>query len=199
MDGHRVLHGGEPPSRPGLGATPLVASLLSGLIASLCCGGELVFAALGLGAAFGALQTWRYIPWALALGAASIVGINYWYYRRLAARAALGPGAVGGTLRRPMLVSGLLGLLMMAASVTALEWLNHAVVHAARFMAHPDYARALIPGVPDGHLRSVVLTFLGLPVLAALPLPRAGRAEVRSGPSNVVSQDLCDCGHRGRA
>lgn len=180
MGQSRMMAGLEVAGRPGTGApkrarvraAPLVASLLSGLIASLCCGGGLVFAALGLGAAFGALQMWRYIPQVLALGAASVVAINYWYYRRRAyGWSAVVPGADGGTVRGPMLVSGLLGLLMMAASFTTLEWLNHAVVHAA-FMARPEYAHALIPGVPDGHLRSVALTFLALPVLAALPLPR---------------------------
>jgi hypothetical protein len=37
-------------------------------------------------------------------------------------------------LRREMLLSGLLGLIMMAVSFVFLEWLNHAVVNAGHFM-----------------------------------------------------------------
>jgi hypothetical protein len=43
-------------------ATPVVGSIGSGLIASLCCGGSLVFASIGLGAFYGALGLSRYIP-----------------------------------------------------------------------------------------------------------------------------------------
>ena len=71
-----------------------------------------------------------------------------------------------------MLLSAFLGLVMMAVSFVLLEWLNHAVVNAARFMSHHQYGGAIIPGVPNSHLVYLAMTLLVLPVLAILPLPQ---------------------------
>src|SRR5215471_13830764 len=38
---------------------PLAASFVTGFIASLCCGGSIVFASVGLGALYSALGMWR--------------------------------------------------------------------------------------------------------------------------------------------
>jgi hypothetical protein len=46
-----------------------MVSLLLGFVGSLCCGGGLVFGAIGLGAFYSALGLARYIPEALAGGA----------------------------------------------------------------------------------------------------------------------------------
>jgi len=111
----------------------------------------------------------RYIPEALASGAILIALVNWLYYRRkafLLLRA--GAGWNRPDLRRTMLVSGFLGLVMMAVSFTLLEWLNHTVVNTRH--AH-EYAGALIAGVPNSHLAYLAATFLVLPVLALLPLP----------------------------
>jgi len=152
-------------------STPLGGSLAVGLVASLCCGGGLIFGAIGLGAAYGALQVSRYIPQALASGAILIALVNWFYYRRKAARVlARNADCDCGTLRRAMLLSGFLGLTMMAVSFVFLEWLNHAVVNAGRFMGHHQYGGAVIPGVPNTHLAYLAATFLVLPLLAILPL-----------------------------
>ncbi len=50
---------------------PIGASVAEGLVASLCCGGSLVFAWLGLGALYGALGLSRYVPQVLAIGHSS--------------------------------------------------------------------------------------------------------------------------------
>src|SRR5260221_6077960 len=71
-------------------STPLGSSLVVGLVASLCCGGGLVFAAIGLGAVYGALQVSRYIPQALAIGTILITPVNWLYYRRKAASMITG-------------------------------------------------------------------------------------------------------------
>ncbi len=42
--------------------TPLAGSFITGLIASLCCGGSLIFASIGLGAFYSSLGLFRYIP-----------------------------------------------------------------------------------------------------------------------------------------
>jgi hypothetical protein len=70
-----------------LDSRPLVGSVGTGLIASLCCGGSLMFASIGLGAIDGALGLSRYIPQALAAGALCIVVINALSYRSAAKRA----------------------------------------------------------------------------------------------------------------
>ena len=75
-----------------------------------------------------------------------------------------------GELHRTMLLSSFVGLVMMALSFVFLEWLNHGVVNASHFMTRPEYAGAIIPGVPNVHLGYVAMTFLVLAVLYFLPL-----------------------------
>jgi ascorbate-specific PTS system EIIC-type component UlaA len=164
-----------PISTPG--GTPLAGSLTVGLGASLCCGGGLLFGSIGLGALYGGLQMSRYIPQALAIGAILIALLNWLYYRRKAARllAAKSTCDCGG-VRRAMLLSALLGLVMMTVSFVFLEWLNHAVVNATRFMGHHQYGGAIIPGVPNSRLGYLAMTLLVLPILAILPLPQRNEA-----------------------
>src|SRR5437870_4229530 len=124
-------------------AQPLAGSLGLGLVASLCCGGSLFFASVGLGAAYGSLGLSRYIPQALAVGALLIVGINYWYYRRRAVRLlAEDPSCNCARVRQAMLWSGFAGLAMMAVSFVFFTWLEHGVVKAAQFLSRPDYGQA---------------------------------------------------------
>lgn len=158
-----------------LDKTPILGSLLMGFVASLCCGGGLIFGAMGLGAAYSALQISRFIPQALAGGAVLIALINWLYYRRKAATLAASTDCDCRGLRRAAVLSGLLGLAMMAGSFVFLEWLNHGVVRAGHFMHNPEYAAALIPGVPNSHLAYVAMTFLALPILAILPLRARAR------------------------
>src|SRR5258708_21356488 len=47
---------------------PLLGGLGFGFVASLCCGGGLIFGAIGLGAAYSSLHVARYIPEPLAAG-----------------------------------------------------------------------------------------------------------------------------------
>ena len=156
---------------------PVGGSLGVGLIASLCCGGGLLFGAVGLGAFYGALGVARYIPEALASGAMLIALVNWLYYRRRAMRAvANSTDRNCAAFRRSMLLSAFLGLLMMAGSFTLLEWLNHAVVNAHH--SH-EYAGALIPGVPNIHLAYLAAAVLGLPVLAGRPFPQQPRQSTR--------------------
>jgi hypothetical protein len=103
-----------------LKAKPTAVGAVVGVIASLCCGGSLIFASVGLGIFYSDLGLWRYIP--QALGAA-------------------------------------IGLVVMAGSFIFLEWLNHAVVNAKRFLARPEYSRALIKGVPNVTLLYVCTHF----------------------------------------
>lgn len=167
---------GDPPAGAAvsrLDKTPIVGGLLLGLMASLSCGGIMFFAAIGLGAFYGSLQLSHYIPQALASGAILITLLNWLYYRRKATRMLAANGSYdSGNLRRTVLLSGLIGLLKMSVSFVFLEWLNHGVVYAAHFMNNPEYAGAMIPGVPNSHLGYLALTFLSLPVLAVLPLPQ---------------------------
>jgi hypothetical protein len=146
---------------------PLAGSFITGLVASLCCGGSLIFASIGLGALYSALGMWRFVPQALAAGAITIVAINYLYYRRAAKRAT----GDSTTLRAKMFVSTAIGIVMMAGTFILLEWLNHAVVHADRFLARPEFSQALIKGVPNVELLYVGATFFALAVLWALPFP----------------------------
>jgi len=149
---------------------PIGGSLLVGLVAALCCGGSLVFGAIGLGAFYSALQLGRHIPEALATAAVLIGLLNWFYYWRKAARTDAADTHRTGELHRTMLLSSFVGLVMMALSFVFLEWLNHGVVNASHFMTRPEYAGAIIPGVPNVHLGYVAMTFLVLAVLYFLPL-----------------------------
>ena len=159
---------------------PVIASLMVGFVGSLCCGGGLVFGAIGLGAAYSALGMARFIPEALATGAVSIMLLNWLYYSRKA-RVALSRGAACdcGSLRRTALWSAFLGLAMMAMSFVTLEWLNHSVVRAGHSARSFELAGTVISGVADMHLLYLALTFLALPILAMLPFP--ARSSAKSG------------------
>jgi hypothetical protein len=163
---------------------PVMGSVEAGLIASVCCGGSLVFTSMGLGAFYGALGLWRYVPEVLAVGALSIVAINYFYYRRAARHILSTKGDDVRDLRRSMSVSAAFGLIAMAGSFVFLEWLNHAVVNPQRFMARPDYALAVIPGVPNIRLIYALASFFALALLWAMPFPH--RAPERTGAGNAV-------------
>jgi hypothetical protein len=103
-----------------LKAKSVAASAIIGLIASLCCGGSLIFASAGLGVFYSTLGLSRYIPQALAAGAISILAVNYLYYRHLAKEQT----ARAVALHRTMFVSTAIGLLVMAGSFIFMEWLN---------------------------------------------------------------------------
>jgi hypothetical protein len=151
---------------------PLAGSFVAGLVASLCCGGSLIFASIGLGAFYSGLGLFRYIPQALAAGALSIVAINYLSYRYVAKQAS----HRSAVLRGKMFVSAAVGLVVMAVAFLFLEWLNHAVVHGDRFLVRPEFGQALIRGVPNVELLYVGATFFALALLWALPFPRPDRA-----------------------
>jgi uncharacterized membrane protein AbrB (regulator of aidB expression) len=116
-----------------LRAKPIAASIVAGLIASLCCGGSLIFGSIGLGVFYSTLGLSRYIPQVLAAGAVSIIGIgiNYAYYRRIAQER----GGSARALERNMFISATIGVAAMAGSFIFMEWLNHAVIHADRFLS----------------------------------------------------------------
>jgi hypothetical protein len=161
---------------------PFLGGLAVGFVGSLCCGGGLIFGAIGLGAAYSALGVARYIPEALAAATILIALLNWLYYRRKAQRMRAGdPGCNCSRVRQTMLWSAFAGLAMMAGSFVLLEWLNHGVVHAAHFMHSPEFATALIPGVPNSHLGYIAATFLVLPLLAMLPLADERRAATTMG------------------
>ena len=161
---------------------PVIGGLFLGFIGSLCCGGGLVFGAIGLGAFYSALEIAHYIPEALAGSALLIMLLNWLYYRHKAASVLAGGAECDcSSLRRTALWSTFIGLAMMAVAFVFLEWLNHGIIHAAHFMHDPSYATAMIPGVPNVHLGYVALTFLALPVLAMLPLPQKSRADLTEG------------------
>lgn len=153
---------------------PLFACIGAGLVASLCCGGSIVFASLGLGLLFGGLGLWRFVPQVLALGALSIVAINYLTYRHAASQLIVAGGRPE-RLRASMFASSFVGLLAMAASFLLLEWLNHAVVHREAFLSLPKYGGAVIPGVPNDWVAYATLAPLALGLLWALPFPGSPR------------------------
>jgi hypothetical protein len=155
---------------------PLAGSFVAGLIASLCCGGSLIFASIGLGAFYSSLGLFRYIPQALAAGALSIVAINYLSYRHAARQASHRAAA----LRKKMFVSAAIGLIAMAGAFILLEWLNHAVVHGDRFLVRPEFSQAFIRGVPNVELGYVCATFFAFALLWALPFPRDDHASTSS-------------------
>jgi len=138
-----------------LKAKSIAGSVVVGLFASLCCGGSLIFASIGLGVFYSTLGLSRFIPQALAAGAVSIGAINY--------------------------VSTAIGLAVMAGSFVFMEWLNHAVVHGDRFLARPEYSQALIKGVPNITLLYVCATFLALALLWALPFPQRDSSGMQDG------------------
>lgn len=95
--------------RPDLDKTPIVAGILLGFLASLCCGGSMIFVAIGLGVFYSSLQLSHYIPEALATGAILITLLNWLYYRHKAARMLTATGGYDrGSMRRAILVSGLI-------------------------------------------------------------------------------------------
>src|SRR5437870_8209775 len=94
-------------------AKPILSSIGTGLVASLCCGGSLVFASVGLGVFYGAFGLSRYIPQALAAGALCIVMINHLFYRRAAERAHRAGSGNIPDLRQSMFASAALGLAAM--------------------------------------------------------------------------------------
>src|SRR5215467_7809328 len=153
-----------------LKAKPIADSAVAGLLASLCCGGSLIFASAGLGVFYSSLGLARYTPQALAAGALSILAINSLYYRHAARQESAGWACV--LLRQKMFISTVIGLAVMAGSFVFMEWLNHAVVHGDRFLARPEYSQALIKGVPNITLLYVCATFFALALLWALPFPQ---------------------------
>ena len=162
--------------------SPVIGGLFLGFVGSLCCGGGLVFGAIGLGAFYSALGIARYIPEALAGSAILILLLNWLYYRRKAALALAGGADCDcSSLRRSALWSTFIGLTMMAGAFVFLEWLNHGVVHAVHFMHDPSFATAMIPGVPNAHLGYVALTFLALPALAMLPFSQKSQPVMPEG------------------
>src|SRR5262249_3023350 len=152
-----------------LKAKPIAASVVVGLLASLCCGGSLLFASLGVGGLYLSLGVFPFTPQALAAGAVSILAINYLYYRHVAKQETA--GRAGVPLRQKMFISTAIGLTVMAGSFIFMEWLNHAVVHGDRFLARPEYGQAFIKGVPNTTLLYVCTTFFALAALWALPFP----------------------------
>ena len=146
----------------------IAGSVVVRLLASLCCGGSLIFTSIGLGVFYSTLGLSRFIPQALVAGALSIVAINYLYYRHMVKkRGSAGPAA----LQQKMFISTAIGLAVMAGSFVFMKWLNHAIVHGNRFLARPQYSQALIKGVPNMTLLYVCATFLALAILWALPFP----------------------------
>jgi hypothetical protein len=160
-----------------LKAKPIAGSVVVGLFASLCCGGSLIFASIGLGVFYSTLGLSRFIPQALVVGAVSIVAINYLYFRHLAKEGSAGPVA----LQQKMFISTAIGLAVMAGSFVFMEWLNHAVVHGDRFLARPEYSQAVIKGVPNITLLYVCAAFFALAVLWALPFPRPDSSGMQDG------------------
>ncbi len=155
---------------------PLAGSFVAGVIASLCCGGSLIFTSMGLGAFYSSLGLFRYVPQALAAGALSIVAINYLSYGYAAKQASHRSAA----LREKMFVTTAVGLIAMAGAFILLEWLNHAVVHGDRFLIRPEFSQAFIRGVPNVELLYVCATFFALALLWALPFPRDGHVSTDS-------------------
>jgi len=168
-----------PSSIPVPEAKPLAGGLISGLVASLCCGGSLVWGLFGLAALYRTLKLWQYVPQFLGAGALLIVGINWLYYWR---KARVGCDAAAcASLRRGMLASAAISLVVMFGSFVFLTWLNHAVVNAQRFMKIAKYAQALIPGVPNSEFAYAIASLIGgLIVIALLPFPRGQREAASS-------------------
>ena len=174
-------------------AKPIVSCVGAGLIASICCGGSLIFASIGLGAFYSSLGLSHYVPQVLAAGALSIIAINYFFYCRPAQRACdTGDARLLGDLHRSMFISAALGLAAMAGSFVFLEWFNHAVVNPHRFLVHSEYGQALIPGVPNIRFIYALASFFALAFLWGLPFPHfasestGGAAALRGGLRALV-------------
>lgn len=151
-------------------AKPLAGSLIAAFIASLCCGGSLLWGLFGLAALDRTLRLWQYVPEFLGAGALLIVAINWLYYRRKARVGCEAPTCTN--LRQAMFVSAGVSLVFMVGSFIFLTWLNHAVVNAERFIKMAKYAQAIIPGVPNMELLYAVASFIGAAILlAVLPFP----------------------------
>lgn len=162
---------------------PLGGGIVTGLAASLCCGGSLIFGSIGLGAFFSTLGLWRYIPQILGIGALSIAAVNYVFYRRAARCRATGQSP----LRRHMLISAVIGFVAMAVGFVFLEWFNHAVMHPHQFLTRTEYGSALIPGVPNARLLYVVAaTIIGVGLLWGLPFPSSEGVEPASARRRSV-------------
>jgi len=134
------------------------------------------FSLLRGGAHFRVCRAWRlysvlglsrFIPQMLAAGAIAIVAINYFFYRQ----AAKQTNGSSNVLGRKIIISTAIGLVVMAATFILLEWLNHGVVHADRFLARPEFTEALIKGVPNIDFIYVAATFFALALLWSLPFP----------------------------
>jgi len=160
-----------------LKAKPIAGSVVAGLLASLCCGGSLIFASIGLGVFYSTLGPSRFVPEALAAGALSIVAINYLYYRQMVKKGSARPVA----LQQKMFISTAIGLAVMAGSFIFMEWLNHAVVQGDRFLTRAEYSQAFIKGVPNITLLYVCATFFALALLWALPFPRHDSSSMQDG------------------
>ena len=78
-------------------------NVITALIASLCGGGSLLFASIGLGGFFSALGLSRYVPQALAAGALSVAALNYFVHRHLATCGACESDADLVKLRRGLM------------------------------------------------------------------------------------------------
>lgn len=167
--------------RQSVRARLIGSNVVTALIASLCCGGSLLFASVGLGSFFSALGLSRYVPQALAAGALSIAAINYFVYRHLATCGECASDRDLLKLRQGMFGSASFGVAVMAVSFVVLEWLNHAVVHPERFLIHARYGAALIPGVPNSSLLYAVASFSVLALLWAVPFPRPTREGAEPG------------------
>src|SRR5260221_6057963 len=101
---------------------PVIGGLLLGLVGSMCCGGGLVFGAIGLGALYSAFGIARYIPEALAGSAVLILLLNWLYYRHKAASILAGGAECDcSSLRRTALWSTFIWLAMMAVAFVFLQ------------------------------------------------------------------------------
>lgn len=159
----------QPAAPPRPAVAPLAGSCGLGLVASLCCGGSIVFASIGLGAFYSSLGLARYVPQALLIGAALIVGVNWFYYRRKARESG-----AADALHRTMVVSTDIGLAFMVVAFVFLDWLNHGVVNYAAHVNRPEYVNALIPFVKDTNLIWALFSFgVGSALISLLPLSPA--------------------------
>ncbi len=150
---------------------PIGSSVGVGLLVSLCCGGSLVFTSVGLGAFYGGLGLANYVPQVFAIGALSIVALNYVLFRRAASPFAATLGGDLGRMRRRMLLGASVGFVVTAVSFIATEWYSHNVAHP-EMLKVPGYGDALLSGVPNFRFLFIGESFAALALLWALPFPR---------------------------